>query len=59
MHTFVCSYQSVHGQIQVQVRKDGTAVQLNLTVPEGVDCELDSSLLSADGSTVTAHIEKV
>ncbi len=59
MHAFTCTYQSVHGEIKVQVQKDGTAVQLNLTVPEGVDCELDSSNLTTDGSTVSAHIEKV
>ncbi len=59
MHAFTCSYQSVRGEIKVQLQKEGTAVQLNLTVPEGVEYELDSSYLSADGSTVTAHTEKV
>ncbi len=45
MNEFTCAYRSVRGEIRVHVKRDGGAVALDVTAPDGVDCTVDGANL--------------
>lgn len=52
MTEFTCSYRSVKGEIRVQVRQEEEKTLLTVTVPETVDCTVDTSNLEVSGRKV-------
>ena len=52
MTEFTCSYRSVKGEIKVQVRQKEQNILLTVTVPEAVDCTVDTSNLETGGRKV-------
>lgn len=43
MNEFTCVYRSVKGEIRVHVKRDGGAVTLDVSAPDGVDCAVDGA----------------
>lgn len=43
MNEFTCAYRSVKGEIRVHVKRDGGAVTLDVSAPDGVDCAVDGA----------------
>lgn len=52
MTEFACSYRSVKGEIRVQVKQSGGKTLLTITVPETVDCAVNTSDLELGGRKV-------
>jgi len=52
MNSFSCSYDSAHGKICVELKRDGTKVTVKFRVPKGVKYSTDSSELEKKKVTV-------
>lgn len=42
IHEFQCSYKSVAGEIMVHVKEEKDEIRLQVRIPDGVECEIDT-----------------
>lgn len=57
MHSFTCSYESVHGKIVVGVQEEETQLKLDITVPDEVKVGTDTANLENRGKPVVVSIK--
>lgn len=57
MEDFTCSYESVHGRIQVEVSSEEETVTVRLSIPQAVQYRFDASELQKTGKEVRFQVE--